>query len=90
MQESWCYRTNNGSISTEILDYLVNPARHSSGPIVASGKAISGRSFGGKDWEAGAHRHATAMRAGRSSGTTMDMLAMRRARPQRPPGLGMR
>ena len=29
---------------TQILDYLVNPARHSSGPIVAGGKAISGRS----------------------------------------------
>ncbi len=29
---------------TEILDYQVNPARHSSGPIVANGKAISGRS----------------------------------------------
>ena len=29
---------------TQILDYLVNPARHSSGPIVARGKAISGRS----------------------------------------------
>ena len=29
---------------TEILDYTVNPARHSSGPIVAAGKVISGRS----------------------------------------------
>ncbi len=29
---------------TQILDYLVNPARHSSGPIVAAGKAVSGRS----------------------------------------------
>ena len=29
---------------TEILDYEVNPARHSSGPIVANGKAVSGRS----------------------------------------------
>ena len=29
---------------TEILDYTVNPARHSSGPIVAGGKVISGRS----------------------------------------------
>ena len=29
---------------TEILDYQVNPARHSSGPIVANGKAVSGRS----------------------------------------------
>ena len=29
---------------TQILDYLVNPARHSSGPIVAGGKAISRRS----------------------------------------------
>ena len=29
---------------TRILDYRVNPARHSSGPIIAGGKAISGRS----------------------------------------------
>ncbi len=29
---------------TEILDYKVNPARHSSGPIIASGLAVSGRS----------------------------------------------
>ena len=29
---------------TRMLDYTVNPARHSSGPIVAGGKAISGRS----------------------------------------------
>ena len=29
---------------TQILDYTVNPARHSSGPIVGGGKAISGRS----------------------------------------------
>ena len=29
---------------TEILDYTVHPARHSSGPIVAKGKVISGRS----------------------------------------------
>ncbi len=29
---------------TEILDYKVNPARHSSGPIVAGGLAVSGRS----------------------------------------------
>ena len=29
---------------TEILDYTQNPARHSSGPIVAGGKAFSGRS----------------------------------------------
>ncbi len=29
---------------TEILDYKVNPARHSSGPIIAGGLAVSGRS----------------------------------------------
>ena len=29
---------------TQILDYTQNPARHSSGPIVANGKVISGRS----------------------------------------------
>ena len=29
---------------TEILDYTVHPARHSSGPIAAKGKVISGRS----------------------------------------------
>ncbi len=29
---------------TQILDYTVNPARHSSGPIIGGGKAISGRS----------------------------------------------
>ncbi len=29
---------------TQILDYTVNPARHSSGPIVAGGKVVSGRS----------------------------------------------
>ena len=29
---------------TQILDYQVNPARHSSGPIIAGGKVISGRS----------------------------------------------
>mgnify|MGYP001247930048 CR=1 FL=1 len=29
---------------TEIFDYQVNPAGHSSGPIIAAGKAISGRS----------------------------------------------
>ena len=29
---------------TRMLDYTVNPARHSSGPIVAGGKAIAGRS----------------------------------------------
>ena len=29
---------------TQILDYTVNPARHSSGPIIAGGKAVSGRS----------------------------------------------
>ena len=29
---------------TEIFDYQVNPAGHSSGPIIADGKAISGRS----------------------------------------------
>ena len=29
---------------TEILDYKVNPARHSSGPIIADGLAVSGRS----------------------------------------------
>ena len=29
---------------TEILDYTLNAARHSSGPIIAGGKAISGRS----------------------------------------------
>ena len=29
---------------TQILDYTKNPARHSSGPIVVNGKAISGRS----------------------------------------------
>ncbi len=29
---------------TQILDYTVNPARHSSGPIVGGGKAFSGRS----------------------------------------------
>ena len=28
---------------TEILDYTKNPARHSSGPIIARGKAVSGR-----------------------------------------------
>ncbi len=29
---------------TEILDYTLNAARHSSGPIIAGGKAVSGRS----------------------------------------------
>ena len=29
---------------TQILDYTKNPARHSSGPIIAGGKAVSGRS----------------------------------------------
>ena len=29
---------------TEIFDYQVHPARHSSGPIIANGKIISGRS----------------------------------------------
>ena len=29
---------------TQIVDYQVNPARHSSGPIIAGGKVISGRS----------------------------------------------
>ena len=29
---------------TQIFDYKINPARHSSGPIVANGKVISGRS----------------------------------------------
>ena len=29
---------------TEIVDYTVNPARHSAGPIIADGKVISGRS----------------------------------------------
>ena len=29
---------------TQILDYTKNPARHSSGPIVANGKVVSGRS----------------------------------------------
>ena len=29
---------------TEILDYRVNPARHSSGPIIAGGLAVTGRS----------------------------------------------
>ena len=29
---------------TEIFDYTVNPVRHSSGPIIAGGKVISGRS----------------------------------------------
>ena len=29
---------------TKILDYTKNPARHSSGPIVANGKVVSGRS----------------------------------------------
>ena len=37
-------RTGRLAWETQILDYLVNPARHSSGPIVAGGKAISGRS----------------------------------------------
>ena len=29
---------------TQILDYKINPARHSTGPIIAGGKVISGRS----------------------------------------------
>ena len=29
---------------TQIVDYTTNPVRHSSGPIIANGKAISGRS----------------------------------------------
>ena len=29
---------------TEILDYTVNPANQTSGPIIANGKVISGRS----------------------------------------------
>ena len=29
---------------TEILDYRTHPARHSSGPIIANGKVVSGRS----------------------------------------------
>ncbi len=33
---------------TEILDYKVNPANQTSGPIVANGKVISGRSCGPK------------------------------------------
>ena len=33
---------------TEILDYQVNPANQTSGPIVANGKVISGRSCGPK------------------------------------------
>ena len=37
-------RTGELVWETEILDYTVNPARHSSGPIVAGGKAFSGRS----------------------------------------------
>ena len=36
---AWAVTTPAG-----ILDYTVNPARHSSGPIVADGKAFSGRS----------------------------------------------
>ena len=45
---------------TQILDYLVNPARHSSGPIVAGGKAISGRSC--RPHGAGGVRHHPAVR----------------------------
>ncbi len=37
-------RTGELVWETEILDYTVNPARHSSGPIVAGGRAFSGRS----------------------------------------------
>ena len=37
-------RTGELLWETEILDYTVNPARHSSGPIVAGGRAFSGRS----------------------------------------------
>ena len=37
-------RTGRLAWETEILDYLINPARHSSGPIIAGGKAVSGRS----------------------------------------------
>ncbi len=32
------------SWETQIVDYTTNPVRHSSGPIIANGKAISGRS----------------------------------------------
>ena len=39
-------RTGELVWETEILDYTVNPARHSSGPIVAGGKAFSEHSWG--------------------------------------------
>ena len=32
------------STPSSILDYTQNPARHSSGPIIAGGKVVSGRS----------------------------------------------
>ena len=37
-------RTGDVAWETQIFDYQVNPAGHSSGPIIADGKAISGRS----------------------------------------------
>ncbi len=37
-------RTGDLAWETQIFDYRVHPARHSSGPIVANGKVISGRS----------------------------------------------
>ena len=37
-------RTGELAWETQIFDYTQNPARHSSGPIVANGKVISGRS----------------------------------------------
>ena len=37
-------RTGEVAWETQIFDYQVNPAGHSSGPIIADGKAISGRS----------------------------------------------
>ena len=42
----YALNTTTGALTweTQIFDYRVHPARHSSGPIIANGKVISGRS----------------------------------------------